>query len=446
MPKEELLEELGIPLTPVRLKCAISRPRRLKLALHKGKGTPLPEEWAGPTTSSSSIAVPVERLPGRRAAAGRDEARPRRQIVGRRLQHRRRALRDRGSLLARRRPALRGRLRPRRRALSICPRHGANFDIRTGEPLTLAGLEPVETFPVASRTGSSRCEADLMLDDRVRAVLERLEAEDAGRARAQALPASSARAQVARDDRAVPLRARRAAVRIARCSRSAARAATRRSGSRRAPATSAGVCSRSSPIRPRSRPGGANIAEAGLEEMGRARRGRRVRDAAADRRRLRPRLPRRREGGLRGALPARARQGSSRARSSSPTTCSPTRRRSAPTRRPARPTRPSRASRFRSTAASSSPPSWPDRPSLTRQEDTSSADITRRVTTRNGSRNGTCPVPGTRRVSGSLASVLVEPLQFDYRGKEVVRLDRFQYGQWRYQRVEVCPRDLRGIV
>ena len=33
-----------------------------------------------------------------------------------------------------------------------------------------------------------------------------------------------------------------------------------------------------------------------------------------------------------------------------------------------------------------------------------------------------------------------------YRGKEVVRLDRFQYGQWRYQRVRTCPRDLRGIV
>ena len=45
-----------------------------------------------------------------------------------------------------------------------------------------------------------------------------------------------------------------------------------------------------------------------------------------------------------------------------------------------------------------------------------------------------------------LAYVLVEPLQFGYRGKEVVRLDRLQYGQWRYQRVEACPRDLRGIV
>ncbi len=47
MPKEELLEEIGIPLTPVRLKCAILGLTTLKLALHKGKGTPLPEEWAG---------------------------------------------------------------------------------------------------------------------------------------------------------------------------------------------------------------------------------------------------------------------------------------------------------------------------------------------------------------------------------------------------------------
>jgi nitrogen fixation NifU-like protein len=45
--KEDLLEELGIPLTPVRLKCAILGLTTLKLALHKGKGTPLPEEWAG---------------------------------------------------------------------------------------------------------------------------------------------------------------------------------------------------------------------------------------------------------------------------------------------------------------------------------------------------------------------------------------------------------------
>jgi hypothetical protein len=31
----------------VRLKCALLGLSTLKLALHKAKGTPLPEEWAG---------------------------------------------------------------------------------------------------------------------------------------------------------------------------------------------------------------------------------------------------------------------------------------------------------------------------------------------------------------------------------------------------------------
>ena len=44
---DDLVEELGIPLTPVRLKCAILGLTTLKLALHKGKGTPLPDEWSG---------------------------------------------------------------------------------------------------------------------------------------------------------------------------------------------------------------------------------------------------------------------------------------------------------------------------------------------------------------------------------------------------------------
>ena len=45
MPKEELLEEIGIPLTPVRLKCALLGLGVLKVALHKSKGTALPDEW-----------------------------------------------------------------------------------------------------------------------------------------------------------------------------------------------------------------------------------------------------------------------------------------------------------------------------------------------------------------------------------------------------------------
>ena len=47
LPRDELLEEIGIPLTPIRLKCAVLGLGVLKLALHKAKGTPLPEEWAG---------------------------------------------------------------------------------------------------------------------------------------------------------------------------------------------------------------------------------------------------------------------------------------------------------------------------------------------------------------------------------------------------------------
>ena len=47
LPKDDLLEEIGIPLTPIRLKCALLGLWTLKVALHKGKGTPLPEEAAG---------------------------------------------------------------------------------------------------------------------------------------------------------------------------------------------------------------------------------------------------------------------------------------------------------------------------------------------------------------------------------------------------------------
>jgi len=47
LPKEELLAEIGIPLTPIRLKCAILGLGVLKVALHRAKGTPLPDEWQG---------------------------------------------------------------------------------------------------------------------------------------------------------------------------------------------------------------------------------------------------------------------------------------------------------------------------------------------------------------------------------------------------------------
>ncbi len=45
--KQTLLDEVGIPLTPVRLKCAMLGLTTLKVALHKAKGTPLPDGLAG---------------------------------------------------------------------------------------------------------------------------------------------------------------------------------------------------------------------------------------------------------------------------------------------------------------------------------------------------------------------------------------------------------------
>jgi len=45
--KQELLDEIAIELSPVRLKCALLGLTTLKVALHKAKGTPLPDGLAG---------------------------------------------------------------------------------------------------------------------------------------------------------------------------------------------------------------------------------------------------------------------------------------------------------------------------------------------------------------------------------------------------------------
>ncbi len=46
MGKEDVLEELGIPLTPIRLKCALLSVGVLKVALAELKGESIPAEWA----------------------------------------------------------------------------------------------------------------------------------------------------------------------------------------------------------------------------------------------------------------------------------------------------------------------------------------------------------------------------------------------------------------
>ena len=42
--------------------------------------------------------------------------------------------------------------------VAICPRHGANIDIRTGIPRTLPATQPVDTFPVRVEDGIIKVE------------------------------------------------------------------------------------------------------------------------------------------------------------------------------------------------------------------------------------------------------------------------------------------------
>jgi 3-phenylpropionate/trans-cinnamate dioxygenase ferredoxin component len=41
-----------------------------------------------------------------------------------------------------------------------CPRHGSQFDLQTGKPLTLPAYEPVDTFPVVVEDGIVRVEVE----------------------------------------------------------------------------------------------------------------------------------------------------------------------------------------------------------------------------------------------------------------------------------------------
>ena len=44
--KDDVLDELGVPLSPIRLKCAMLSVGVLKVALNQLTGEPLPQEWA----------------------------------------------------------------------------------------------------------------------------------------------------------------------------------------------------------------------------------------------------------------------------------------------------------------------------------------------------------------------------------------------------------------
>ena len=62
LPKEELLEEIGIPLTPIRLKCAILGLGVLKVALHERGARHCPTSGRASTLTELEIA-PIDELP-----------------------------------------------------------------------------------------------------------------------------------------------------------------------------------------------------------------------------------------------------------------------------------------------------------------------------------------------------------------------------------------------
>ena len=279
MPKDELLDELGIPLTPVRLKCAILGLGVLKLALHKARGTPLPEEWGtssrepGARVGGESKSLGSRSLPpgSMRLVAGRVARRSASTTATGRLHA------DRGSLLPRRRAALRRRLGAR--------------SLRRRLPATRLAVRPRERdtrcrcrrsrrcpiYPVSVRDGRRIVVVqvpDVMLDERVLGVLARLEAEDDAE-RDAGLPAGAAVAPGRADHRTLPLRARRAARRASKCSEIGGSRGYSSIWLAAARAVLGGRLRRSSTIPVKCEAWRANIADAGSRRVGGARRGRR---------------------------------------------------------------------------------------------------------------------------------------------------------------------------
>ena len=166
------------------------------------------------------------------------------------------AARDRGSLLARRRAALRRGLgcggmcrRVSSARIALRPRE-RDPDVASGVP----GRSDVRRLGARGRAGRRRG-AGLMLDDADPRGARASRSRGRRRARSRASGAQRSR-QVESDHGPLPVRPGGVAGRRSRCSRSVARAATRRSGSPPARVCSAAASSRWSSIRPSARPGG----------------------------------------------------------------------------------------------------------------------------------------------------------------------------------------------
>ena len=138
----------------MRLKCALLGLGVLKVALHKAKGTPLPDEWgtsSGEISSRALAMAEIEVCPLAELPPGTVrivEAAPLLSIGVYNCDGELYALEDRCSHDDG--PLCEGEFDCAER-VAVCPRHGARFDIATGRALTLPAYIPVATFPVRVR-------------------------------------------------------------------------------------------------------------------------------------------------------------------------------------------------------------------------------------------------------------------------------------------------------
>ena len=146
--KDELLEEIGIPLTPVRLKCALLGLTTLKVALHKAKGTPLPDGLAGFDELELSLVAEFDVAPADEFPPGSAKlvtVAPGTFVGVYNCGGSLYAIEDRCSHDDG--PLCEGDW-DEETCTVVCPRHGSAFELSSGRPLSLPAYEPVETYPV----------------------------------------------------------------------------------------------------------------------------------------------------------------------------------------------------------------------------------------------------------------------------------------------------------
>ena len=182
LPKEDLLEEVGVPLTPVRLKCAILGLSTPQGRAAQGEGDTLARRVGVGRRSRAEVGrllvpwypvCPVDELPpGEMKLVRVDSV----DVGVYNIDGELRALEDRCSHDDG--PLCEGDWDPEE-GVVICPRHGSNFRHPHGRAAVAARLRARGNVLRARRERPDRGRGSVVLDDRVRVVLTRLEEEDA---------------------------------------------------------------------------------------------------------------------------------------------------------------------------------------------------------------------------------------------------------------------------